>query len=151
MLIIDGHNLIGRTRGLSLEDEEAGREQILRRVGASKGSGGQRVLVVFDGNHPDRRLPGSFGGLRVAYSAGGRSADDEIISHLERTDSRNSTVVTSDRNLGERCRARGATVISAEQFLARLDPAPSKGAKSSEKPEAGPDEVDRWLSVFEKK
>ena len=47
MLIIDGHNLIGRTSGLSLEDEEGGREQILRRVGAAKGSGGQQVLVVF--------------------------------------------------------------------------------------------------------
>jgi predicted RNA-binding protein with PIN domain len=151
MLIIDGHNLIGHARGLSLEDEEAGREQLLRRVGAAKGSGGEQVLVIFDGDHPDRRMPGRFGGLRVAYSAGGRSADDEIITHLERAARKTVTVVTSDRNLAERCRARGASVISAGQFLARLDPKPSKGMESSEKPESGPDEVDRWLSVFEKK
>jgi predicted RNA-binding protein with PIN domain len=151
MLIIDGHNLIGRMRGLSFEDEERGREEVLRRVGAVKGSGGEPVLVVFDGNRPDRRVSGRFGGVRVAYSAAGRSADDEIVARLESSQRKDITVVTSDRNLADRCRARGASILSAQLFVARLDPISSKGSKTPEKPEPGPGEVERWLSIFEKK
>ena len=65
MLLVDGHNLIGRTPGLSLSREESSREQVLQRVAAAKGSGGERVVVVFDGNRPGSAKEQGFGGVRV--------------------------------------------------------------------------------------
>lgn len=147
MLILDGHNLIGRAPGLSLNDEEGGREELLRRVGARKGSGRQSVLVVFDGNRPGAAQEGRFGGLRVVYSPAGRSADDEILRRLAQGNPRSSTVVTSDRALGVKARSLGAMVETCETFLARLR-SPSGGGASDRKPEAGPGEVDAWLDLF---
>lgn len=146
MLILDGHNLIGRMPGLSLSDEEGGREVVLRRVGARKGSGREAVVVVFDGNRPGAPHEGRFGGLRVVYSPAGRSADDEILRRLAQGNPLSATVVTSDRALGAKARSLGATVESCEAFLAKIAPLPRSAVEV--KPEAGPGEVEAWLEVF---
>ncbi|MBI5017595.1 MAG: NYN domain-containing protein [Deltaproteobacteria bacterium] len=147
MLILDGHNLIGRAPGLSLADEAGGREELLRRVGARKGSGRENVVVVFDGNRPGSAQEGRFGGLRVVYAPAGRSADEEILRRVGQTNAQAATVVTSDRGLAARVRGLGATAESCEHFLARLARRP--GASDAEaKPEGGPREVEAWLAVF---
>ena len=74
MLLVDGHNVIGRARGLSLSDEERSREELLRRIAAAKGSGGERVVVFFDGDRPQGSRE-SFGGLAVVYAPANRTAD----------------------------------------------------------------------------
>lgn len=147
MLLIDGHNLIGRTPGLSLSREEESREQVLRRVAAAKGSGGERVVVVFDGNRPGSAKEQGFGGVRVVFAAAGRSADDEIVRRVEGRNPRTVTVVTSDRQLGERVLSLGARWEGCEAFWARLDKRRAAPVPV-EKPVAGPGEVDEWLQVF---
>ncbi|MBI5442352.1 MAG: NYN domain-containing protein [Deltaproteobacteria bacterium] len=149
MLLIDGHNLIGRVPGFSLSDEEAGREAVLRRIGASKAAGSGQVIVFFDGDRPGGAREERFGGVRVVYPAAGRSADEEILRRLGAGNPRGSTVVTSDGGLAARARALGAAVESCEAFWARIQRRPRGPAP--EKPETDPGEVERWLEEFAKR
>lgn len=146
MLIVDGHNLLGRSPGLSLEREAEGREAVLRRL-AAWGRG--RVTVVFDGNRPGSAKSERFGGVRVVYAPAGRTADEEVLGLLDRANPRACTVVTSDRRLAAAAAARGARVETAEEFRARLD-RPRRAR--AEPPQPSPDaaEVEEWLRAFRK-
>lgn len=150
MLLLDGHNLIGRTPGLSLEREEEGREILLRRVGAAWGSGRRQVVVIFDGNRPGSAKETAFGGLRVVYSPEGRSADEEILRRVARSRRGQATVVTSDRRLAQRALDLGAGVESCESFLSRLErDAAGRGERAPPpSPSLAPDEVEAWLQMF---
>jgi predicted RNA-binding protein with PIN domain len=147
MLLVDGHNLIGRTPGLSLSREEASRQQVLRRVAAAKGSGGERVVVVFDGNRPGAPKEERFGGLRVVYAPAGRSADDEILRRIRGGNPRTVTVITSDRPLAARAQALGAGWESCEAFGRRLHKR-RRPCAPVDQPAVDPGEVDEWLAVF---
>jgi predicted RNA-binding protein with PIN domain len=147
VLLVDGHNLIGHTPGLSLEREEEGREQVLRRLAAQVGRG--RVVVVFDGDRPGAAHEDRFGGVEVVFSPRGRTADDELISRVAAAGPRNATVVTSDRELAQRAGWLGARVVSCEDFLRR--PARARRGRPA-RPEAEPpvpeEEVESWLRTF---
>lgn len=148
MLLIDGHNLIGRTPGFSLSDEEGGREGVLRRISAAKGNTA-RVVVFFDGDRPGAAREERFGGVRVVYSGAGRSADDEILRRLQTGNPRGDTVVTSDGALARRAKALGARIETCEAFWGRLERRPS--SSPSEKPEPAADEAERWLEEFKRR
>jgi predicted RNA-binding protein with PIN domain len=153
VLFIDGHNLIGRTPGLSLSREEEGREEVLRRIGAARGSGREAVVVVFDGRGPTPE-EGRFGGLRVVFAPVGRTADEEILRRLSAGNPRASAVVTSDNRLARRAKDLGARVESCEAFWERLSA--RRGSRKPEprkKPEAAPSpsEVEDWLALFSRK
>lgn len=148
MLLIDGHNLIGRTPGLSLAREEASREDVLRRVAAVKGSGGQRVVVVFDGNRPGSAKEQGFGGIRVVYSPAGSSADDEILRRTGGGNTRTVTVVTSDRRLAQRARGLGARSETCEDFWARLHKRRQSSGAAAAQPAVLDEDVEEWLRVF---
>ena len=150
MLLLDGHNLIGRLPGHSLEREEEGREAVLRLVGAAKGGGGERVTVVFDGDRPGSAKSSGFGGLTVVYSPAGKNADDEIVRRLGGVNPKSVTVVTSDIGLAARVRAEGARVMRCEEFLSRLSEPKSRHG-IEEKPEPSSTEVEDWLAEFEKR
>ncbi|MDF1553730.1 MAG: NYN domain-containing protein, partial [Deferrisomatales bacterium] len=147
MLLVDGHNLIGRTPGLSLAREEASREQVLQRVAAAKGSGGERVVVVFDGNRPGSAKEKGFGGVKVVYAPAHGSADEEILRRVHVHNPRTVTVITSDRQLADRALGLGARWESCEAFWARLQKRRGS-AKPAEEPVTDPDEVDEWLAAF---
>ena len=60
----------------------------------------------------------------VAYASrpGRDAADDRIVAEIERDrEPASLVVVTSDRALAERVRARGAEVVGAGALLAQLD------------------------------
>jgi uncharacterized protein len=148
VLLLDGHNVIGRVPGLSLEREEEAREQLLRRVAAVKGSGGRRVIVVFDGNRPGAAKESAFGGIRVVFSPQGRTADEEILRRVGQGRPAEVTVVTSDRVLADRVRSLGARVETAEAFLARLRPRTRGRADTTSEVTVSPEEVEAWLQAF---
>jgi predicted RNA-binding protein with PIN domain len=148
MLLVDGHNLIGRTPGLSLDREEESREQVLQRIAAAKGSGGERVVVVFDGDRPGSAKEQGFGGVRVVYAPAGHSADDEILRRVAKQPSRGITVITSDRQLADRVRQRGARCEGCEAFWERLSKPRGRRAAVPEKPTAAPGDVEEWLELF---
>jgi predicted RNA-binding protein with PIN domain len=151
MILVDGHNLIGRSRTLSLDEEEASREELLRRIGAMKAHKGEQVVIIFDGNRQRGNSGERSGSVSAFYTPAGKSADEEIIRRLDASRSPSSiTVVTSDLELSARARARGAGVCPSERFwetLSRvINTRPAK-----EKPDPSAKDAALWLEIFKEK
>ena len=107
MILIDGHNLIGRAGNLSLDEEETSRELLLRRLAAFASGRGDKVAVVFDSERPGASKAGSFGNVRVIYASSRLTADGEILRRLNAGNARSTTVVTSDGALARQFRLAG--------------------------------------------
>ena len=148
-LWIDGYNVI---LGLAMAPErslEQRRDQLVRRCAALA----RRCWVVFDSR--ERPLPSEtharHGRVRVEFARDGRSADEVILRRLERTkDARTCVLVTDDRELAGRARARGARSLGVAAFGAELLPRPrarAKKRKHSERP-LGKREVEEWMRYF---
>ncbi|HWC65793.1 MAG TPA: NYN domain-containing protein, partial [Thermoanaerobaculia bacterium] len=117
--LVDGNNLVGRVLGRPAGSEEERRE-VRQRIAARVRSGRSTVVLFFDGEPPAGPREGWLGGLTVRY-AGSRSADDAIVEAVSRSKApRDCHVVTDDRALAERARARGARAVSTADFWARL-------------------------------
>jgi len=123
-LIVDGYNLIGASGSGGLAGQEGlewARECLLQELQAYKRAKGFRITVVFDGMgrpHPPVAVE-TRNGIVVAYSRGTKTADDVIVGMVARS-SAGVAVVSSDRQLAERCRGLGASVIASEEFRARM-------------------------------
>jgi predicted RNA-binding protein with PIN domain len=147
--LIDGHNLIGRLPGLSLQDPDD-EEKLARLLGSYRARTGKAITVVFDPGGAfalprSRRLSG----VEIVFAPHGSSADRVIARRLQKLRNPGEwLVVTSDRELSETVGRLGARVQSAEAFA--LDLTGSVGASPDwrETPPS-PDEVDRWLALFE--
>ena len=104
-----------------------------------------RLTLVWDGPPP----PGvpereSLGQLTVVH-AGSMTADDAIVRTLPQgAAAKQWTVVTDDRGLRARVRARGASVTSLKDWIQRLLDATSGERKG----EASPSELKRWEELF---
>lgn len=129
--LVDGYNAlhVALLRGPAREGawwSVAGREALLARVRRFEGGAG-RVAVVFDG--PDARElpdPGAAGPdgdrLRLVFAP---SADAWLLGRAGEAAPGEVAVVTADRRLAARARARGATVVSPQDFLARCPEEPA--------------------------
>lgn len=123
--LVDGYNAlhVGLLRGGDREGawwSRAGREALLERVRRFDGGAGT-VSVVFDGPDP-RELPDP--GAPVEPGSQPRlvfapSADDWLLRRARDAAPGEVAIVTADRRLAARARARGATVVSPREFLAR--------------------------------
>lgn len=105
-IVVDGNNLLHL-----LPRPERSRAAVRRQVLEATRHENLSVTVVFDGPPPEG-APGreSLGRVTVVY-AGSRSADDVIVALLPAgAAARQWSVVTDDRGLAERVRARGAAV-----------------------------------------
>jgi len=119
--LVDGFNALhvavlrGRERAGWWTRE--GREQLLARVRGFDDRSAE-VWVVFDGPHPLSEADGaaSESGPRVAFAA---SADAWLLQRVREAPAGEVAVVTADRPLAARARARGARVVSPHDFLAR--------------------------------
>ena len=77
-LLIDGHNLIGQTPGLSLADpnDEQKLVVMLRQYAARKNA---RIVVVFDSGNPGGKSKELSGGNVTAIFAGSHTIADRIL------------------------------------------------------------------------
>jgi len=124
--LVDGMNVIGsRPDGWWRDRDGAVRRLVERlRLLAAEADDVTGVTLVLDGR-PLPDLPeGEHAGVAVRYGRrGGRNAADDRIVALVTDDPEPGTlsVVSSDRDLGRRARALGATVVPAGELLRRLD------------------------------
>jgi predicted RNA-binding protein with PIN domain len=149
--LIDGHNLIPKVPGMSLEeidDEDllVASLQVFCRVRR------QKVEVFFDQAPPTRGGKRSAGSVVVHSVRQGKTADQAILERLEHLDkaAKNWTVVSSDRQVRAGARALGASLLSSEEFAALLMAA-HRAAQADQKENPappGPDELDEWLRLF---
>jgi len=148
--IIDGHNLIPKVRGLSLQrlDDEM---DLIQRLQTYCRVRRKSVEVYFDKAAPGRQGARSFGAVKAHFVSESSNADTAIRQALHKLGkkARNWEVVSSDRQVQSEARAAGVKVVSSEEFAAQLDDAllqAVKGAGESQGLTA--DEVDHWLDVF---
>lgn len=119
--LVDGFNAlhVAVLRGRSRERwwTREGREQLLARVRAFD-AGSAEVWVVFDGPHAvsDAEAAAAPDGPRVAFAS---SADAWLLQRVREAPAGEVAVVTADRPLAARARARGARIVSPQEFLAR--------------------------------
>ena len=97
-ILIDGHNLIGQSPGLALDDPDD-EARLVQRLRVYRSVVRQPITVVFDSGAayvPPLNLSG--GGVEVVFAAAGSSADGLIISRIGRVrEPGELLVVSSDR------------------------------------------------------
>lgn len=121
LVIVDGWNVgLGHIAKERLQEKRRILEQALERY---HGRTGNKVMIVYDGAKIDwfrARTTGRPTVMRV-FTPEGVTADDYIVGELEADHSDYGLVViTSDRELQERCVSRGSFVLSSEKFAEAL-------------------------------
>lgn len=148
--IIDGHNLIPKVRGLSLQhlDDELeliNRLQIFCRVRR------QTVEVYFDRAAPGHEGTKTMGAVKAHFVSASSNADSAIRQRLQRLgrQARNWKVVSADRQVQAEAHGAHAAVIPSEEFAAQLEEALLQAVKSPEGSQGlSAQEVDYWQAVF---
>ena len=121
LLLIDGYNVSKTESGfgsLRLEDQ---RTRLIDEIDRLARTRKVPATIVFDGAVIE---PGTTRRARrtvkVAYSKPPEVADDHLVALLDELPRHPVIVVTDDRELQERCVARGATIARAEQLLSLI-------------------------------
>lgn len=150
--LVDGHNLIPHIPGLSLKDldDERSLVELLGHFGSQKGT---RVEVYFDQAPPSRGGSQTFGRVKAHYIRQGATADQAIISRLNRLgrSAKNWTVVSSDRVILAEARSFHCAVVRSGEFAALIRKTAAGGGAGADKapePEIDDREVDYWLDQF---
>ncbi|MCI0340276.1 MAG: NYN domain-containing protein [Planctomycetales bacterium] len=156
MILLDAYNWLLS----SVEDPdlpkgslEAYRERGLRLLAAFAARSRDRLVAVFDGARDARELGlpsrDRYEGVEIVFSAGGRTADEEIV-RMVRAEKRPGEVrvVTSDAALARSVRSEGAGVLSSRDFAEMVaDALRGRRPPRAEKPEEEPD-VAGWEKLF---
>ena len=125
-IVIDGYNVIGSRGGL-WGDVAARREAFVSELSRYARARGHAVTVVFDGTDAglaDRSLPTA--GVRVLFSTGERA--DDVVIRLSAGLGARGTIVSSDREVRDKCRSHGGVVLGVKEFERRLAEALEGGA-----------------------
>lgn len=125
-IVIDGYNVIGSRGGL-WGDVAARREAFIAELSRYARARGHAVTVVFDGADAglaDRSLPTA--GVRVLFSKGERA--DDVVIRLSAGLGARGTIVSSDREVRDKCRSHGGVVLGVKEFERRLVEALESGA-----------------------
>ena len=150
--LVDGHNLIPFIPGITLKDLED--EQAL--IGLLEGFASQertRVEVYFDQAPPSWAGSRSFGRVKAHFVRRGITADQAIVARLRKMEkeSKNWTVVTSDKEILAEARSIHSKTLSSRDFarmLTRAKTSPGANGDGGEKPKVSGEEVDYWLDQF---
>jgi predicted RNA-binding protein with PIN domain len=150
--MIDGHNLIPKIPGLSLDtvNDEMQLVELLQEFCRRQR---KEAEVYFDNAPPGQKSAGVYGPVVAHFVRQGMTADDAIHARLGRLgrEARNWTVVSSDHAVQASARAARAHYISSEVFagfLAQSISNPSTDERRNSETVMGDDELDDWLALF---
>ena len=119
--LVDGYNVIRRAPELKSREQEsleAGRQALCALLAQVARASGDTFTVVFDGAQAGGRAGGG-SGVTVIFSSARESADRV----LARMALKGGAVVSNDREVRRAAERAGATVVTTDRFLARLDQA----------------------------
>jgi predicted RNA-binding protein with PIN domain len=149
--LIDGHNLIPKL-GLRLEsiDDEMELIAILQEFYRRTH---KQVEVYFDGAPSAQAGTRKLGAITAHFVRLGTTADNAIRKRLKTLgkNSKNWTVVSSDRQVQAEAQAARAEVISSDSFAAMLKQVRASAPKASEDRKLSNEEVENWLKIFEER
>jgi len=150
--LIDGHNLIPKVPGLSLQemDDEQHLIEMLQEFCRRRR---KQVEVFFDNAPPGGVRARNLGAVTARFVRQGTTADDAIrkrLANLGRA-ARNWTVVSSDQAVQAEARAVQAQPMPSESFarimVQALDDSRVDQGETAEATLA-PEELDEWLQLF---
>lgn len=155
--LIDGNNLLGFIAPSKFKDLRSKYDLVLKlrifqRVKRT------RVILVFDG-YPNLDLPPEYyrgKKFLILFPPPDQNADQVIKETiLKQTDLRRFFVVSSDREIKNFARIKGAKPLSCEDFSRQLGKVlkESKKTREEEKDVSSPSplEVNQWLEIFKRK
>ncbi len=149
MLLIDGYNVLFKTRGFDPRHLEEGRDRLVRRIAAHCAATGLQARVFFDparggsGFRSVKRSPG----IEVVKLAE-MSADDAIRGLVaESKDRTQYRVVSSDREVSGAAERGGFESTASEDFLAEMDAA-ENGETDIKPGGCGPADLKYWMDQF---
>lgn len=147
--LIDGHNLIPKL-GLRLDsvDDEMELIAILQEFCRLER---RQVEVYFDGAPAGHAGTRSLGTVKAHFVPLGQTADNAIRARLKRMgkDTKNWSVVSSDRQVQTDAQILHAQTISSEEFVKLLAQVRSSAPKPESDPRGlSPTEVNEWLDIF---
>lgn len=155
--LIDGNNFIGHSSPAELRDPQS-KHRLVSKLQRFQRQKKTRVLVVFDGNPDsdfiDERFRKKY--FSVLFPSFDQNADEvikEIIS--KQTDLRRFFVVSSDREIKNFAKAKGAKSLNCKEFERELKSAlkEHRESQAEEKKVAPPSsfEINQWLKIFKNK
>ena len=150
--LIDGHNLIGQLRDISL-DEPNDEALLVQKLTAFTARTGKRCVVIFDYGLPGGKSRMSTRAVQVVFASQRSTADRVMLERIGKLkDPRNWTAVSSDNEVIEVARARKMHILSSLEFadLLQSPPAPEIDAGEAENVHLSADEVDEWLDFFKR-
>lgn len=119
-LVVDAMNVVGSRPDGWWHDRRGAILELVDRIrDAAPRLEADQITVVADGRGEDE-VPG-IGGVDLLWAGGGPDAADDRIVTLLDEDGTATTVVTADRRLRDRARARGAAVEGPRTFLRRME------------------------------
>jgi uncharacterized protein len=149
--LIDGHNLIPKLPGLSLQsiDDELRLVELLQEYCRRSRN---KVEVYFDNAPLGQAGTRSYGTVIAHFIPQGRTADDAIRLRLGKLGraGRNWVVISSDQRVKMDARAIHAQAVPSEKFTRELL-AVLGASSTAEKPAdavLNPEEVAAWMGVF---
>ncbi len=152
-LLIDGHNLIAHMPGISLQDPND-ESMLVLSLRAYNARTRKKITVIFDHGVPggwSREL--STGPVEVVFAGSHTNADRVLIERIRAAKNPSGLlVVSSDREVRQAAQGRGARVISATEFVARLlSLSAPRQAEVADDVRLSPAEVEEWMRLFTKK
>ena len=115
MLLVDAANVVGSRPTGWWRDRAGAAAQLVDRIRAA---GLADAVVVLEGVARQGAKEGCDDGVTVVHAPG---EGDETLVALAAASTEPVTLVSADRELGERCRAVGADVVGPGWLLDRLD------------------------------
>lgn len=148
--LIDGHNLIPKIQGLSLQamDDE---ERLISLLQEFCRAARKPVEVYFDNAPAGHARSQKYGAVHAHFIRQGTPADQAIEGRLIRLgkQARNWTVVSSDRRVQTAAKAAHARVLSAEAFASLMEQTrQNKPSDEGDEPGLSRAEVEEWLDLF---
>jgi len=150
--LIDGHNLIPKL-GLRLDSFDDEMDLLVRLQEFCRLRRAQ-VEVYFDGAPPGQATTRKAGVVMAHFIRQGSSADAAIEARLMQLKkaAKNWTVVSSDGRVQRAAGVARAGVMSAEEFAQEMIKAQAtRMAKSKSESVLSPEDVEEWLTLFEKR
>jgi predicted RNA-binding protein with PIN domain len=147
--LIDGHNLIPKIAGFSLEEMDD-EQRLIALLQTFSRQQRKRVEVFFDQAPPGMAGTRRYGVVTAHFVRQGLTADEAIIRRLKSlgNDASNWTVVSSDHHVQSAARAHKARVVSSETFARQLLSSKRLTQQNEKETTLSPEEVDYWLRLF---
>lgn len=150
MLIIDGHNLIGASKTISLSDPNA-KEKLLCLLDKYQKILDRKIIVVFDRKTPGGYERIDFENIEVRYPSGNETADEVIKKLIAKyTNQHGISIISSDNEIKNSAKRAHLSYQSSRSFNDEIEEVLASANDETEN-YLSPIEVEEWVELFQKR